>query len=268
MGPEHEYPAAVEDYVRRVELGPRQCREPRRRPELHWRARRQRRSANLAAVAALLARDAGGPALRLQSLVYPVGDYTLSGASYKKYAMGYGALTADAMAWFGHHYLRSPVDAEDWRASPIKAASHAGVAPAIVIVAECDVLHDDGESYAEALRDAGVPVEYREYRGMIHGFLGMVPVVDDAGGRPAATLGRLQTRLRLKRSSHGGDMGQRRPSPWNNGRLADSPGMPLSRRGRPAPRVTAESYCYAASRRFWIKERISAAAAGMLVPGP
>ncbi len=104
----------------------------------------------------------------------------MSGASYEKYAQGYGALTRDAMAWFGRHYLRSAADAEDWRASPIKAASHKGVAPAVVVVAECDVLHDDGESYAEALRHAGVPVEYREYPGMIHGFLGMVPVVDDA----------------------------------------------------------------------------------------
>jgi len=84
------------------------------------------------------------------------------------------------MAWFGRHYLCSAADAEDWRASPIKATSHKGVAPAIVVVAECDVLHDDGESYAEGLRRAGVPVEYREYPGMIHGFLGMVPVVDDA----------------------------------------------------------------------------------------
>ena len=89
-------------------------------------------------------------------------------------------LTRDAMAWFRDHYLRSPADAEDWRASPIKAPSLAGVAPAIIVIAECDVLHDDGESYAEALRQAGVAVEYREYPGMIHGFFGMVPVVDDA----------------------------------------------------------------------------------------
>jgi len=61
-----------------------------------------------------------------------------------------------------------------------RTPSLAGVAPAIVITAECDVLHDDGECYAAALRDAGVPVEYREYPGMIHAFFGMVPAVDDA----------------------------------------------------------------------------------------
>jgi acetyl esterase len=89
-------------------------------------------------------------------------------------------LTRAAMQYFQRHYLRSPADAEDWRASPIKAANLGGVAPAIVVTAECDVLHDDGAGYAEALRRTGVPVEYREYPGMIHAFFGMVPVVDDA----------------------------------------------------------------------------------------
>src|SRR4029077_15174074 len=84
------------------------------------------------------------------------------------------------MVWFQQHSLPSPEDAEDWRASPIKAASLKGVAPAIVVTAECDVLHDEGQSYAEALRRAGVAVEYREYQGMIHGFFGMVPIIDDA----------------------------------------------------------------------------------------
>ena len=179
MGPEHKFPAAVEDsfaalnwvHANAASLGA----DPGR-IGVHGDSA----GANLAAVVALIARDAGSPKLRLQSLVYPVGDYTLSGASYGKYAQGYGLLTRESMVWFGRHYLRSPDDAEDWRASPLKAASHVGVAPAIVVVAECDVLHDDGESYAEALRRAGVPVEYREYAGMIHGFLGMVPVVDDA----------------------------------------------------------------------------------------
>ena len=179
MGPEHKFPAAVDDCfaaLQWVHANAASLGADPGRIGVHGDSA----GANLAAVVALIARDAGGPRLRLQSLVYPVGDYTLSGASYRKYAQGCGMLTPDAMAWFARHYLRSPADAEDWRASPLKAPSHAGVAPAIVVVAECDVLHDDGESYAEALRRAGVPVEYREYPGMIHGFLGMVPVVDDA----------------------------------------------------------------------------------------
>jgi acetyl esterase len=179
MGPEHKFPAAVDDCfaaLRWVHANAESLGADPGRIGVHGDSA----GANLAAVVALLARDAGGPKLRLQSLVYPVADYTLSGASYRKYAQGCGMLTPDAMAWFGRHYLRSAADAEDWRASPIKASNFAEVAPAIVVVAECDVLHDDGESYAEALRRAGVTVEYREYSGMIHGFLGMVPVVDDA----------------------------------------------------------------------------------------
>ena len=54
------------------------------------------------------------------------------------------------------------------------------VAPAIVIAAECDVLHDEGFAFAERLKAAGVPVEYRRYAGMIHAFFGMMPAVDDA----------------------------------------------------------------------------------------
>ncbi|HTV46441.1 MAG TPA: alpha/beta hydrolase [Stellaceae bacterium] len=179
MGPEHKFPAAVEDSFAAlswVHANAASLDADPARLGVHGDSA----GANLAAVVALLARDAGGPELRLQSLVYPVGDYTLAGGSYRRFAQGYGLLTREAMAWFARHYLRSPADAEDWRASPLKAASFAGVAPAIIVTAECDVLHDDGEAYAEALRRAGVPVEYREYAGMIHGFLGMAPVVDDA----------------------------------------------------------------------------------------
>jgi acetyl esterase/lipase len=179
MGPEHRFPAAVEDSFAALEwlhanaagLGA----DPGRLG-VHGDSA----GANLAAVVALMARDKGGPPLRLQSLVYPVADYSLSAPSYATFAEGYGLLTRAAMVWFQQHYLRSPADAADWRASPIKAASFAGVAPAIVVTAECDVLHDDGAGYAEALRRAGVTVEYREYPGMIHAFFGMVPAVDDA----------------------------------------------------------------------------------------
>jgi len=131
-------------------------------------------------VVAIMARDAGGPPLRLQSLVYPVIDYAMTDESYLQFADGFGNLTRAAMSWFQQHYLRSPVDAADWRASPIRVKSLAGVAPAIITAAECDVLVDEGKRYADALRDAGVPVSYHMYPGMIHGFFGMVPAVDDA----------------------------------------------------------------------------------------
>jgi acetyl esterase len=179
MGPEYKFPAAVEDSFAALNWLRDNAAQLGADPE-RLGVHGDSAGANLAAVMALLARDAGGPRLRLQSLVYPVADYSLSGASYDRYAQGYGVLTRAAMVWFRDHYLRSPADAEDWRASPLRARDFSGVAPAIVITAECDVLHDDGKGYAEAVRGAGVPVEYREYAGMIHGFFGMVPAVDDA----------------------------------------------------------------------------------------
>jgi len=179
MGPEHKFPAAVDDsfaalqwlHANAASLGA----DPNRLG-VHGDSA----GANLAAVVALMARDAGGPKLRLQSLVYPISDYAMDTASYETFAEGYGVLTRAAMVWFRDHYLRRPEDADDWRASPIKAASLKRVARAIIVTAECDVLHDDGLNYAAALRTARVPVEYREYDGMIHAFFGMVPAVDDA----------------------------------------------------------------------------------------
>ena len=179
MGPEHRFPAAVEDSFAALEWLAANAASLGADPA-RLGVHGDSAGANLAAVMALMARDAGGPQLRLQSLVYPIADYALVGDSYETFAEGFGLLTRAAMVWFQQHYLRSLADADDWRASPIKAESLAGVAPAIVVTAECDVLHDDGERYAEALRRAGVAVEYREFKGMVHAFFGMVPAVDDA----------------------------------------------------------------------------------------
>lgn len=109
-----------------------------------------------------------------------MADYSLIGDSYERYATGYGVLTTAAMRWFQTHYLNGTSDAEDWRASPIKAPSLSSLAPAVIVAAECDVLCDEGARFADALRNAGTPVDYKLYPGMIHGFFGMAPVIDDA----------------------------------------------------------------------------------------
>src|ERR1051325_6637444 len=113
---------------------------------------------NLAAVVALLARDAGAPAIALQVLLYPVTDTSTETASYRQCADGY-LLTRDGMQWFFDHYLKSPAEASDWRIAPLRAPSHAGVAPAVVITAGFDPLRDEGEAYARKLREAGVRVD-------------------------------------------------------------------------------------------------------------
>src|SRR5437763_2487436 len=125
MGAEHKFPAAVDDSwaaLRWVGANAESLGADPDRMGVHGDSA----GANLAAVVALLARDAGGPRLSLQSLVYPITDYGLVGDSYEKYADGYGILTRGAMVWFRDHYLRSPDDAKDWRASPINAVSAAG----------------------------------------------------------------------------------------------------------------------------------------------
>jgi acetyl esterase len=178
LAPEHKFPAAAEDawaayqWIRSAPAG------------LDIDATRlsvggDSAGGNLAAVVALMARDAGHTSIRLQLLVYPVVDFAMAGASYATYVNGFGVLTADAMKWFCDHYLALREDADDWRASPIKANLE-GLPPTLIIAAECDVLRDDGVAFAEALRAAGNDVERKEYAGMIHGFFGMTPVIDDA----------------------------------------------------------------------------------------
>ena len=135
--------------------------------------------ANLAAVVALMARDAGAPAIALQVLIYPVTDVGSESPSYADFADGY-MLTRDSMRWFIAHYLGRKEDANDWRASPLRAPSLAGLPPALVITAGFDPLRDEGAAYATRLREAGVAVDYVSFGGMIHGFVGMGRVLDTA----------------------------------------------------------------------------------------
>ena len=179
LAPEHKFPAAAEDAFAAV----RWCAA--HGADIGIDSRRiavggDSAGGNLAAVAALMARGAGGPAIRLQVLVYPVTDYACDTDSYRTYAQGYGLLEARSMRWFRNHYLRGEADRLDWRAAPLRCADLSGLPPAIVLTARCDVLRDEGKAYAQRLRAAGVDVEYRECGGMIHGFFTMAPAIDGA----------------------------------------------------------------------------------------
>ncbi len=151
--------------------------------------------ANLAAVVALMAKQSGGPATRLQILVYPITDYACTAESYTTFAEGFGGLTRDAMVWFQDHYLNGPGDQADWRASPNLAADHTGLPPALFITAECDVLLDDSLAYIETLKAAGVAVEHAHYDGMIHGFFSMAPTIQATADARARAVGALRSAL-------------------------------------------------------------------------
>jgi acetyl esterase len=132
---------------------------------------------NLSAVCALQARDAGGPELALQVLVYPVTDCDLTTSSYRENRDGY-LLTEDEMRWFFHCYTRGDIDPTDWRISPLRVPDVAGVAPALVLTAQYDPLRDEGEAYARRLTEAGVTVQIHRYAGMVHAFFGLSAAFD------------------------------------------------------------------------------------------
>ncbi|WP_106403666.1 alpha/beta hydrolase [Actinocorallia populi] len=131
---------------------------------------------NLAARAALRARDAGGPAVRHQLLVYPVTDAAMDTASYAEHAED-GFLTAKAMAWYWEQYLGGEPGRS---ASPLRAADLARLPSACVITAEYDPLRDEGEAYAAELEAAGVPVEAHRFDGAFHGFITLTHVLPAA----------------------------------------------------------------------------------------
>ena len=174
MGPEHKFPAAVEDCIaatlwvaeRGAALGVDAARIA---------VGGDSAGGNLAAVVAISLRDAGGPPLVFQALVYPATDQRMDSASHAKFGEGY-LLTRSNMLWYRDNYL-SPADYEDWRASPIRAADLARLPPAHIITAGYDPLVDEGRAYSDRLVAAGVPVLYECFEGMAHGFLTMGGVV-------------------------------------------------------------------------------------------
>ncbi|ODV05957.1 MAG: alpha/beta hydrolase [Rubrivivax sp. SCN 70-15] len=137
----------------------------------------------LAAVGALLARDQG-LTLTLQLLVTPGTAARADSDSQRRYGQGY-LLDRSAIEWFFGQYV-AEAEREDWRFAPLLAPDVDGVAPACMILAECDPLVDEGLAYADRLRAAGVAVELDLFRGVTHDFIKMGRALKEAGAAQQA----------------------------------------------------------------------------------
>ncbi len=155
--------------------------------------------ANMAAAAALMSRERGGPRLALQALLYPVMSAEGGSASYKTFADG-PWLTRKSMEWFWNAYCPDETRREEILVSPLKAEPERlqGLPPALVITAENDVLRDEGEAYARKLMEAGVEVTAVRYLGTIHDFMMLNALAGTAPARSAVR----QTCEMLMRTLH------------------------------------------------------------------
>ncbi len=168
LAPEHRYPVAVDDSWAALQWVGEHLAEIAA-PGVPLFVAGDSAGGNLAAVMALRARDRGGPAIASQILIYPVTDADFGRPSYTD-PENQLLLTREAMVWFWDHYAPDAERRVEADASPLRAADLAGLPPAVVLTAEYDVLRDEGEAYAERLREAGVQVNCQRYEGQTHGF--------------------------------------------------------------------------------------------------
>jgi acetyl esterase len=169
LAPEHRYPTAVDDSWDALTWAAEHLDDIAGRNDVPLIVAGDSAGGNLAAILAQRARDRGGPQIALQVLIYPVTDADFERSSYAD-PENQLLLTREAMVWFWDHYAPDAERRAEPDASPLRAASLDSLPPAVVLTAEHDVLRDEGEAYADGLRDAGVAVDFRRHEGQTHGF--------------------------------------------------------------------------------------------------
>lgn len=178
LAPEHMFPAAVDDaYVATKWIA-------ENAEDLEIDSSRiclggDSAGGTLAIASALRLRDEGGP-VRLAHLLllYPSTDLEADMASRREFAVGFG-LDEALSQWFQNQYIPASVDRTDWRLSPARAQSLAGLPSATIITAGCDPLRDEAEHFAGLLQAVGIPAKVRRFDGVIHGFMSMYQIVPE-----------------------------------------------------------------------------------------
>lgn len=180
LAPEDRFPAAVDDAVAALgwvaQAGHRRGLDAGRLAVGGDSA-----GGTIAAALAIVDRDSGRQRIGFQLLLYPVTDCAFDTPSQRAFAEDH-LLTRANLEWFRAQYLGEAAQADDWRASPLRVPTAAGLPPALILTAEYDPLRDEGEAYGERLRAAGVAVQTWRVPGQIHGFLAMGGVI--AGAAP------------------------------------------------------------------------------------
>jgi len=195
LAPEHPFPVAVDEAAAAVEWVADNATAFGGGPD-RLGVSGTSAGATLALAACLHGREsANGPAdVAGQFLLYPIAGYDFETDSYRENA-DRPLLTRDDMRWFYDRYLRSPVDAHNPFAVPLRAADLGGLPPATVVTAGFDPLRDDGVALAERFEREGTPVEHRHYPAMAHGFCSLSDRVAVAEEALSAVAGDARERL-------------------------------------------------------------------------
>lgn len=177
LAPEHRFPAAADDAFAALR-GVREQAAALGVDASRLAVGGDSAGGNLAAVAALEARDAG-LGLRFQLLIYPVTDLRRGSGSYTTYAQGY-SLGSESMRYFCEHYLGAAALESHWRASPLLHEDLRNLPPALVLTAGFDPLRDEGLQYAHKLTEAGNTATHLCFERQMHGFILMGRLIDEA----------------------------------------------------------------------------------------
>ncbi|WP_172193774.1 alpha/beta hydrolase [Saccharibacillus qingshengii] len=187
LSPENKYPVAIEEIYAVLEwISAQGAAEGFDTSKLY--AGGDSVGGNMTAAITLMAKERSGPKIAKQLLFYPVTDASFETESYNQFAEGY-FLMKEGMKWFWDQYTTDPQERDQITASPLRATTEQlqGLPEALVITGEADVLRDEGEAYANKLREAGVPVTAVRFQGIIHDFV-MLNTLAETNAKKGAML--------------------------------------------------------------------------------